>query len=142
MSAGDERVVLAIDPGRSKCGLAVVRRGPDLKLTTLWRGIVAPEEVVRRARMLGEEHPVSMCLVGSGTTANAVVTSLRETWPQCGVLIVDEESSTLEARELYWEEKGRRGWRMLLPASLQVPPEQYDDFAAVVIAHRFLSPGA
>ena len=141
MSAGDERIVLAIDPGKSKCGVAVVRRGSDRRLTTLWRGIVPPDEVVRLARQLGEDHPVSMCLVGSGTTANPLVSALRETWPQCGVLVVDEESSTLEARELYWEEKGRRGWRILLPASLQVPPEQYDDFAAVVIAHRFLSPG-
>jgi hypothetical protein len=51
---------------------------------------------------------------------------------------VNERDSTLEARDLYWKEVPPRGWRRLVPLSLQVPPEPIDDFAAVVLARRHL----
>ena len=31
-----------------------------------------------------------------------------------------------------------RGWRRLLPVSMQMPPEPYDDYVAVILAQRFL----
>ena len=136
----EKRTVLAIDPGRRKCGMAVVRRQKDGQIEILWRAIVPPEEVVAKSRERFIKHPFTMCIVGSGTTSAGMIASIREAWPQLGVMVVDEQDSTLEARELYWQTVGRKGWRMLLPASLQVPPEDHDDFAAVVIARRFLDP--
>jgi hypothetical protein len=59
--------------------------------------------------------------------------------PEVDITTVDETGSTLEARVLYWQEHRPRGWRRLVPLSLQVPPEPVDDFAAVVLARRFLS---
>lgn len=58
--------------------------------------------------------------------------------PALKVVAVEERNSTLEARALYWQEKPPRGWRRVLPLSLQEPPEPVDDFAAVVLARRFL----
>ncbi|MES1147504.1 MAG: pre-16S rRNA-processing nuclease YqgF, partial [bacterium] len=136
----EKRVVLAIDPGRKKCGMAVVVRDQDGKLHVLWRAIVPPTDVIDQSQEVANTFPFSMCLVGSGTTSESMVAALREAWPAIGVVIVDERESTLEARELYWQTIGRKGWRRLLPASLQVPPEDHDDFAAVVIASRFLDP--
>lgn len=135
-----ERIVLGVDPGRRKCGLAVVHRDGDGHISILWRAIVAPEEVVATAQAQAEKHPFTMCVVGSGTRSNPVVQGLADAWPGVGIVIVNEQDSTLLARQLYWEAHGRHGWRRLLPASLQLPPEDIDDFAAVVIAQRFLNP--
>ena len=140
MSVAEERTVLAIDPGRKKCGMALVRRRADGQTEVLWRAIVPPDQVVAQSNVLAEEHGFSMCLVGSGTTSESMVSALREAWPHLGVVVVNERESTLEARELYWQTIGRKGWRRFLPASLQVPPEDHADFAAVVIASRFLDP--
>jgi hypothetical protein len=120
--------------------MAVVKRSTNGQVTILWRAIVSPDQVVAESKAQFQEHPYSMCVIGSGTRSNPVVQALAEAWPQMGVVIINEQDSTLMARQLYWETKGRRGWRKLLPASLQVPPEEIDDFAAVVIANRFLDP--
>lgn len=137
-----ERVILGVDPGSRKCGMAVVRRDTEGRTSVLWRAIVPPDQVVEKSQEQAKAHPFSMCVVGSGTRSNPVVTALAEAWPGVGIVIVNEEDSTILGRQLYWETHGRHGWRRLLPASLQVPPEDIDDFAAVVIAQRFLDPEA
>lgn len=133
-----ERTVLAIDPGTDKCGLALVRRSPDGELELKWRKIVARADVVQAMRELEGEHPFSMLIVGSGTGSKVLCTEIREAFPALGVLLVDERDTTLHARERYWEFNPRRGWRRLLPASLQVPPEPVDDFVAYILAERVL----
>jgi hypothetical protein len=51
---------------------------------------------------------------------------------------VAERNSTLLARKRYFRDHPPTGWRRLLPLSLQVPPEPYDDYAAVVLAEAYL----
>ena len=56
------------------------------------------------------------------------------------VVVGDEVLDTsVKARERYWEHNPRRGWRRLLPATLQTPPEPVDDFVALILAERVLS---
>ena len=43
------------------------------------------------------------------------------------------------ARELYFREHPPRGWRRLVPTGLQLPPVPVDDYAAILIARRFLA---
>ncbi|MCH3914335.1 MAG: hypothetical protein LKE29_03425 [Acidaminococcaceae bacterium] len=46
--------------------------------------------------------------------------------------------STEEARKLYWQVNPPKGLRKLLPTSMQVPPENLDGLAAVVLVKRYL----
>lgn len=133
-----EKVVLAIDPGTSKCGLALVRRKSADELELIWRSIVPTSDIAAALAAATLISEFSMIIIGSGTSSRTLVETLRETLPSIGILVVDEKETTIQARERYWEHNPRRGWRRLLPATMQVPPEPVDDFAAFVLAERVL----
>lgn len=131
--------VLAIDPGISKCGMALVQRdGDDSKLSVLWREVTPRGNVLERIRAAEEKGGFAMVIVGSGTTSKDLVQEIRSEMPSVGILVVDEKDTTMQARERYWEHNKRKGWRKLLPASLQMPPDPVDDFVAVILAERVL----
>ncbi|MHB8637052.1 MAG: RuvC family protein [Fimbriimonadaceae bacterium] len=134
-----EKTVLAIDPGTAKCGLALVRRSTGTPLSILFRRIAPVEALADGIReALAVEQP-AIVIVGSGTGSKPVVHLLRDTFPGLSLLVVDEKDTSLHARERYWEYHARRGWRRLLPSSMQVPPEPVDDFVAFILAERVLT---
>jgi len=136
-----EKTVLAIDPGTAKCGLALVRRGAESALSILMRRIAPVEALADSIReALAVETP-AIVIVGGGTGSKQIVHLLRESFPGLSMLVVDEKDTSLQARERYWEYHVRRGWRRLLPSSLQVPPEPIDDFVAFILAERVLTEG-
>ncbi|MCC7231043.1 MAG: hypothetical protein IT203_11675 [Fimbriimonadaceae bacterium] len=136
-----EKIVLAIDPGTSKCGMALVRRDAENKLEILWRGISSSETLAEKIDEAHEVSPFTLIIVGGGTSSKQVVHRVREHMPSMGMLVVDEKETTLQARERYWEHHRRRGWRRLLPSTMQVPPEPVDDFVALILAERVLLQG-
>lgn len=139
MSSLHEKVVLAIDPGSSKCGLALVRRTEESNIELLWRDIVPPEELTAALDKAKAVAPYSMVIVGSGTKATPTVTTIRDAMPAMGILVIDEKDTTMQARERYWEHNPRRSWRRLFPSTMLSPPDPVDDFAALILAERVLS---
>lgn len=105
----------------------------------LSRTIVPTEDLSAAVTSAIQKHPCDIIVVGSGTRSRTIVETVRDSVPGMAVLVVDESNTTLKARERYWEHNPRRGWRRVLPATLQMPPEPIDDFAAVVLAERVLS---
>ena len=138
MSTLDEKTVLAVDPGSSKCGLAVVHRSNAGRMDLVWRAVVATDDLQAEVTKAHDEHGFTMVIVGSGTRSKETVGRIREILPSIGILVVDERDTTLKARERYWEHNPRRGWRRLLPATLQAPPGPVDDFVALILAERVL----
>jgi hypothetical protein len=67
-----------------------------------------------------------------------LMSALSPIFPHLPIVAISETNSTLEARELFWQQHPPSGWRRWLPRSLQTPPCAIDDFAAVVIARRFI----
>lgn len=132
------KTVLAIDPGSSKCGMALARRSEAGELELLWRKIAPRGEILDRITEAEDIEPFRMVVVGAGTTSRDLVQQIRDARPGLGLLVIDEADTTLQARERYWEHTPRSGWRRLLPASLQVPPEPVDDFVALILAERVL----
>ena len=134
-----EKTVLAIDPGNSKCGLALVERKKQGEIKLLWHAIAPIQQLTTYAQQALEIKPFSMLITGSGPTSNAVTLQIKEKLPSIGVLLVDEKNTTLDARAKYWEHHPRKGWRQLWPASLQIPPKPIDDYVALILAERVLS---
>lgn len=130
--------MLAIDPGSSKCGMALVRREANGELTLLWRAISPTADLVQALGVARDAEQYSMVIVGSGTRSRSIVESIREAMPSMGILVVDEKDTTMQARERYWEHNKRRGIRRFLPSTMQVPPEPVDDFVALILAERVL----
>jgi RNase H-fold protein (predicted Holliday junction resolvase) len=133
-----EKTVLAIDPGSSKCGMALVKRIEDDRVQLLWHGVVPTSAVVPKLHEAYIHAPYQMIIMGGGTYSKNVVQRIREHLPSMAILVVDERDTSLQARERYWENNPRRGWRRFLPATLQVPPDQVDDYAALILAERVL----
>lgn len=75
-------------------------------------------------------------VVGDGTGSKRVFDILRDL--PAPVKVVTERGSTLAARRRYFRDHPPRGWRRLLPLTLQVPPEPYDDYAAEVLGEEYL----
>ena len=125
------RPVLAIDPGRDKCGVAVLSPAGAL----LFRQVVPTAQLENVVSTLVEKHAPTI-IMGNGTTSAAA----KERVETLGgaVTLVDEYRTTDAAKAAYWEAYPPRGWRRLVPRGLLVPPVPVDDFAAVILAQRFL----
>lgn len=133
------KTILAIDPGASKCGLAVVRRDETGKVSMLWRAIRPTADVLRAIEEARQQAPFELIVVGSGTRSRAVIEQIRESQPGESLMTADERYTTQRARERYWQVRGRKWYQRLLPATMFVPPEPIDDFAALVLAERVLA---
>jgi RNase H-fold protein (predicted Holliday junction resolvase) len=126
--------VLAIDPGTVRCGLAVVREGSD---RPLYRVVVPRRELEPIVRELVTLFAPSQVLLGRGTASASVIGGLER--GGLAVELVDERGSTLAARTRYYRAYPPRGWWRLIPAGLLLPRGPIDDWAAVVIAERYLT---
>ncbi|MGE4199970.1 MAG: Holliday junction resolvase RuvX [Vulcanimicrobiota bacterium] len=125
--------VLAVDPGKRKCGLAVVSRSQGV----IQREVVATEELIERVRQWTQQHSVDTVLVGGSTGSKEVVGRLKNEL-EIKPTIVDERHTTERARYRYFQDHPPRGFWRLVPLGLQIPPGPYDDYAAVVMAEEFL----
>ena len=73
-----------------------------------------------------------------GTTSREARARLQKALPDLCIEVVDEYRTTDLAKKAYWKAKPPRGWRRLLPVTMQVPPEPVDDFVAVILASRYI----
>jgi len=132
---GEHKTILAIDPGRSKCGVAVVRGGTQPEVAH--RAVVPTERIGEVVGELSACHSPDVILIGGGTTASSLAATIRALG--LAVEIVDERLSSIEARRRYFKENPPRGLRRLIPTSLQTPGQPVDDYAAVILAERYLA---
>ncbi|HKV45253.1 MAG TPA: hypothetical protein VJT32_11365 [bacterium] len=126
--------VLAVDPGREKSGVAVC--GPD---GVAARKVVALADLIDLVRRWAAAYQVDVVLVGDQTGSKHVFDMLAGL--SVPVRPVAERWSTFLARGRYFRDHPPRGWRRFIPLGLQVPPEPYDDYAAVVLAEGYLQKG-
>ena len=126
-------IVLCVDPGRRKCGLAVVSGAEGI----LHRRIVAREEIGPAVRQAVQDFSPGEILVGGSTGSREVVRELEDQLART-VRTVDERHTTERARQRYFRDHPPRGLWRWLPLGLQVPPVPYDDYAAVVMAEDYL----
>jgi RNase H-fold protein (predicted Holliday junction resolvase) len=127
--------ILGVDPGTRKVGFAVVDdQGQPHDL-----GIEPIDDFGARVHQLMERWTIAAIAVGTGTNAR----TLGGVLSGLGVPVtyVDERETTLRARSLYFADHPPRGWRRLIPLGMQLPPRPIDDYAAVLIARRYLADG-
>ena len=127
-------VVAAIDPGREKCGVAVVDEDGRVLEQAVVATVWLADELAARADKFRPER----ILLGNGTTSHAAEETVRAAVPGIPVEIVDEYRTTDDAKIAYWKAHPPTGWRRFFPTSMQVPPEPVDDFVAVILAQRYL----
>lgn len=129
-------MIVAIDPGRDKCGVALVAKDGHV----VNKAVVASADVAKYIQTHIQQMHLPLYAVGDGTAYETVRRQLIEAGiPPERIRPVDEYKSSEIGRREYWRARPPKGWRRLLPVGLQVPPEPYDDFVAVELARRFLA---
>lgn len=130
-------MIAAVDPGREKCGVAVVA----LDGSVVKRLVVPTPALQEKIASIFATGKIQVLLCGDGTGSAAQADMLQELASQHMVqfLIVDEKHTTEEARKLYWQQQPPQGWRCLLPTTMQTPPVPVDDYVAVLLAWRYLN---
>ena len=129
--------VVALDPGRSKCGLLLA----DITTNIVLQGMVIPSAEVLDQLLAwmvnaqGEATQIAELVIGDGTSSTVwqqqLPASLR-------VRVVDETGTTLRARARYWQLWPSRGWKRLLPLGMRIPSGDLDAIAALVILENYL----
>ncbi len=127
-------IVLGIDPGTQKAGFALLKDGPAASPLAL--GIEPLETLIARISQLSSTYEIGAVALGRGTHAGTLARMLQQL--KLPVHLVDEHETTLQARALYFADHPPRGWRRLIPLGMQLPPRPVDDYAAVLIARRYL----
>ncbi|MBQ4403793.1 MAG: pre-16S rRNA-processing nuclease YqgF, partial [Selenomonadaceae bacterium] len=106
---------MGIDPGRDKCGVAVLTAAGEIK----FQRVVVTEELDAVIKNLAAEFEIEAVILGDGTTHKAAAKKIAVAGLK--FQLVDEKHTTEEARRLYWKKNPPQGWRKFLPTSMQVP---------------------
>lgn len=126
---------LGFDPGRDKCGLAVM--GLDRKLH--FQAVVSSKEAIAQMESLLAQYPISMTIIGDQTSSKQWRSQLTTKFPNLRLVTVDERYSSEEARQRYWEIYPPQGLLGLLPKGLRSPPRSIDDIVAIILIERYLN---
>ena len=131
-----QSVILGFDPGKDKCGLAVM----GLERQLYYHQVVLAQKAIATIETLRQKYPVSFLVMGNQTTAKQWKQQLeQELVPPLDIMLVDERYSTLEARDRYWQMYPPQGLTKLLPKGMRQPPRPIDDIVAILLIERYLS---
>lgn len=127
-------VILGFDPGRQKCGFAVM--GLDRNL--FYHAVIAAGEAIATIQTLRSQYPISILVMGDQTSAQEWKQKLLDLPDPLRVVLVDERYSTLEARDRYWQMFPPKGLSRLLPIGLRMIDRPIDDIVAILLIERYL----
>ena len=131
-----EQRIVAVDPGRDKCGVAVLDRNAGIQ----WHGIAPTAKIAAVVAEKLATHDCRTVVLGNQTYSTAIRQLLQELLDQDladEMIDVDERGSTEAARTRYWQMNPPHGWRRLIPIGLLAPPCAVDDIAAIILGERY-----
>lgn len=129
-----QATILGFDPGRDKCGLAVM--GENFQL--YYHQTVPAQTAIATIQSLLQKWSISVIVMGDRTTAKQWRSQLESTYNRLPIVMVDEHNSTLEARDRYWQMYPPKGLAKLVPQGLREPPTPIDDIVAILLIERYL----
>lgn len=125
--------ILAIDPGREKTGIAILKNSDVLE-----HKIINSDELMQIIKSLLEKYIIKTIVMGNGTSSKKKYDLLKQEFIDRDIVLINEYRTTDEARKLYFQENPPKGWKKLIPLGMQVPPVPVDDYAAIVIGRKYL----
>lgn len=125
-------LVLGFDPGRDKCGLALVN-GTS---TVIRHEVIPSEQALPTLQQWCADYSIQKIVMGNQTTSKQWQNFLQANFPSLPITLVDERNSTLEARDRYWKLYPPRGLMRLIPKGMRLPPRPIDDIVAILLVER------
>jgi RNase H-fold protein (predicted Holliday junction resolvase) len=126
-------MLLGFDPGRDKCGIAVISSPQQI----LYHEVIAAAEAIPTVVSLAEQYSLETIIMGDRTTAKTWKPQLEKAVPHATIVLVNEHYSTLQARDRYWQMFPPKGLMRLVPKGMRVPPRPIDDIVAMILIERY-----
>ncbi len=130
------KTILGLDPGRDKCGVAVM----DSKKRVVYHQVIDSVSAIAKIEELCQQFTINLIVMGDGTTSKSWGQQIESNLAnKCSLVTVDEKNSTLEAGDRYWSMYPPKGLQRLVPQGLRVPPRPVDDIVAIILIERYLA---
>lgn len=130
-----QSVILGFDPGRQKCGLALM--GTDRTLH--YHQVVPSDAVISTINELVQQYSISLLVMGDQTGSKEWKQRLQQLTPSLPIVSVDERHSSLEARQRYWQMHPPKGLSRLVPKGMRYTNTPIDDIVAIILIERYLA---
>jgi RNase H-fold protein (predicted Holliday junction resolvase) len=128
-------VLLGFDPGKQKCGVAVM--GLDRKIH--FQAVILSEEAIAKVGNLLDIYPISLMVMGDQTASKQWKSQLQSNFSDLRIITVDERYSSEEARQRFWQIYPAQGLMKLVPLGMRSPNRPIDDIVAIILIERYLS---
>ena len=128
-------MLLGFDPGKQKCGVAVM--GLDRKLH--FQAVIPSTEAIAEVGKLLDSYPISLMVMGDQTASKQWKAKLQDSFLDLRIITVDERFSSEEARQRFWQIYPAKGLMKLVPLGMRSPSRPVDDIVAVILIERYLS---
>lgn len=128
-------MLMGIDPGRNKCGIAIMNK----EAKVIFKTIVATSNLSREIEKLLSSYSIDKCILGNGTYADKVFNILQLLIDEKKIIFIEEENSTYVAEQRYLEENPPLGLNFLNKIIKFKPKRPLDDYVAVVLIEKFLN---
>ena len=129
-------MILGFDPGKDKCGIAVMSRDKNVS----YHQVVPSDAAVSTIQSLCKQFPIQLLVMGDQTTSKSWKQKLTQSLsPFIKIVQIDERYSSLEARKRYWQMYPATGLYRLIPEGMRTPPRPVDDIVAIVLIERYLN---
>ena len=129
-------MILGFDPGKDKCGIAVMGRDKNV----CYHQVVPSDSAISTIQSLCEQFSIELLAIGDQTTSKSWKQKLTQSLsPAIEIVQVDERYSSLEARDRYWQMYPPTGFSRLIPQGMRTPPRPVDDIVAIVLIERYLN---
>jgi RNase H-fold protein (predicted Holliday junction resolvase) len=128
-------MLLGFDPGRQKCGLAIM----GIDRTLHWHQVIGATDAINSVNALCGIYSISLLIIGNQTTSEEWVQKLlKAISADIPIIKVDERYSTLEARNRYWQIFPPQGLVRFIPQGLRSIGRPIDDIVAIILIERYL----
>ena len=121
-------IVLAIDPGISKCGVTIA----DVNEKKVYEAVVIKSHLLLKyVKKKYQKEKNFQFLIGNGTSSKNYINDLKQFVPN--LIIAEEKNSTYRAKQRYFEIFPVEGIKCFLPREIFILNKNLDALAALII---------
>lgn len=124
--------VIAIDPGKSKCGLVLA----DISQKKVYEAIIIKSAFIENyVRNLITAEDVSQIIIGNGTTSSEIRAKLY--FFKKEIITFEEKNTTYRAKVRYFELFPISGLKFLMPREVFILNKNLDAISALIILEDY-----
>ena len=124
--------VIAIDPGKSKCGLVLA----EISEKKVYEAIILKSELLENyVRNLIAAEDISQIIIGNGTTSREIREKLY--FFKKEIITFEEKNTTYRAKARYFEIFRISGLKFLMPREVFILNKNLDAISALIILEDY-----